>query len=115
MEHSYSHDSFIKSIPFKKIEYNFIITSLEKEIGNVNDDRGNIELLTNTGLEYLLKLGKAFENGTLADSRKIIGLIYPENFTFRESKFQTARVNGIMRCIYLVNNRLQSKKKRDKR
>ena len=40
-----------------KIEYNAAISKLEKEIGNVDDDRENIEYLTNKGLENLLKLG----------------------------------------------------------
>jgi site-specific DNA recombinase len=93
-----------------KIEYNAVISKLEKEIGNVDDDRENIEYLTNTGLENLLKLGDAFDGGTLADSREIIGLIFPENFTFSENKIRTARVNEIINCIYLVNNRLRAKK-----
>ncbi|WP_347053569.1 hypothetical protein [Flavobacterium olei] len=93
-----------------KIEYNAIISKLEKDIGNVEDDRASIEHLTTTGLENLLKLGEAFENGTLANSREMIGLIFPENFTFQESKIKTARVNEMVNCIYLVNNRLRAKK-----
>ena len=58
-----------------KAEYNAIISKLEKEIGNVEDDRANIEQLTNSGLENLIKLGETFENGTLADSREMIGSI----------------------------------------
>ncbi|CAM3684735.1 recombinase family protein [Flavobacterium chungbukense] len=93
-----------------KIEYNAIISNLEKEIGNVEDDRTTIEHLTTTGLENLLKLGDAFDGGTLADSRELIGLIFPENFTFQEQKIRTARVNEMINCIYLVNNRLRAKK-----
>ncbi|WPO77887.1 hypothetical protein [Flavobacterium sp. KACC 22761] len=84
---------------------------MEKEIGNVEDDRANIEQLTNSGLENLIKLGETFENGTLADSREMIGLIFPENFTFEEKKIRTARINEMVNCIYLVNNRLRKKKK----
>lgn len=93
-----------------KIEYNAVISKLEKDIGNVEDDRVSIEHLTTTGLENLLKLGEAFDGGTLADSREIIGLIFPENFTFSENKIRTARVNEMVNCIYLVNNRLRAKK-----
>ena len=63
-----------------------------------------------SGLENLLKLGEACENSSLADTRELIGLIYPENFTFRENQFQTTRINEIVNCIYLVNNRLWAKK-----
>ena len=93
-----------------KKEYNGIISKLEKQIGNADDDKGNIEQLMNTGLENLLKLGEACENSSLADTRELIGLIYPENFTFRENQFQTTRINEIVNCIYLVNNRLRVKK-----
>ncbi|WP_246860147.1 hypothetical protein [Flavobacterium sp. KBS0721] len=93
-----------------KIEYNAAITKLEKEIGNVDDDRENIEYLTNTGLKNLLKLGEAFDNASLADSLEMIGLIYPENFTFQENKIQTARTNEMTNCIYLVINILFVKK-----
>jgi len=93
-----------------KIEYNAVISKFEKDIGNVEDERASIEHLTTTGLENLLKLGEAFDGGTLADSREVIGLIFPENFTFSENKIRTARVNEIINCIYLVNNRLRAKK-----
>lgn len=46
-----------------KIEYNAIISKLEKDIGNVEDNRASIEHLTITGLENLLKLGQAFDRG----------------------------------------------------
>lgn len=69
----------------------------------------------NKGIDNLLKLGNAIENTSLSEARELIGLIYPENFTFRGNDFQTARVNEIINCIYLVNKELAVKKKRDKR
>lgn len=97
-----------------KIEYNAIISKLEKDIGNVEDNRASIEHLTTTGLENLLKLGEAFDGGTLADSRELIGLIFPENFTFQEKKIRTTRINETTNRIYLVNSRLWSKKTEQK-
>lgn len=47
---------------------------------------------------------RGWNGGTLADSREIIGLIFPENFIFSENKIRTARVNKIINFIYLVNN-----------
>ena len=64
----------------------------------------------NKGIDNLLKLGQAFENSSLSEARDLIGLIYPENFTFRGNDFQTTRVNEIVNCIYLVNNELGVKK-----
>lgn len=93
-----------------KNEYSTIIQKLEAQLGETNDDRSNIESLMNQGVENLIRLGTAYEKSNLVESRDLIGLIYPENFTFRGNDFQTARVNEIMRCIYLVNSELEAKK-----
>ena len=93
-----------------KNDYRTIIQKLERQLGEVSDDRGNIEQLMNQGLDNLLRLGETYEKSTLAEARDLIGLIYPENFTFRENDFQTARTNEIVNCIYLVNSKLEAKK-----
>ncbi|WP_231131593.1 hypothetical protein [Flavobacterium hydrophilum] len=59
--------------------------------------------------ENLIKLGEAFDSATLADCIELIGLIFPENFTFKEKKIRTARINEMVNCIYLVNNILLKK------
>lgn len=79
-------------------------------MGNVEEDSGNIGYLMNSGLENLLKLGDDSDNASLADSREMIGIIFPESFTFRENKIQTARVNKIGASIHVINNELELKK-----
>lgn len=93
-----------------KNEYSTIIQKLERQLSEVSDDRGSIEQLMNKGIDNLLKLGEALEKSSLTEARDLIGLIYPENFTFRGNDFQTARVNEIVNCIYLVNKELDVKK-----
>jgi site-specific DNA recombinase len=93
-----------------KADYNSVINKLEKQLACTNFEKGDIEDLMGRGLNNLISLGSAYENATLVEARELIGLIYPENFTFRGSTFQTARVNEIMNCIYLVNNELKAKK-----
>ena len=93
-----------------KNEYGTIIQKLERQLAEVSDDRGSIEQLMNKGIDNLLKLGNAIENTSLSEARELIGLIFPENFTFRGKDFQTARINEVVRCIYLVNSKLQAKK-----
>lgn len=46
----------------------------------------------------------------LSEARSLIGLVYPENFTIQENKIQTARVNSIVKSIYLTNKDLENKK-----
>ncbi len=93
-----------------KADYNSVIIKIEKQLGYTNFEKGDIEDLMSRGLNNLISIGSAYENSTLVEARELIGLIYPENFTFRGSTFQTARVNEILNCIYLVNNELKTKK-----
>jgi len=93
-----------------KSDNNSIITKLEKQLGDTNFEKGDIEDLMSRDLNNLILLGSAYENATLLEIKELIGLIYPENFTFRGSAFQIARVDEIMNCIYLVNNELKANK-----
>ena len=93
-----------------KTEYGKIINRLEIKLSTISDDKQSIEGLLNTGIDRLKQLNFAYTNATLAEARDIIGLIYPENFTFRNNQFQTARVSEIASRIYLINSKLKSKK-----
>ncbi len=97
-----------------KIANSTILKSLERQLSEVTGVKEDVEQLVNQGFGNLLKLGNNLKDSTLVEARDMIGLIYPENFTFRENKFQTARINEIVRCIYLVNKELQAKKKGQK-
>jgi hypothetical protein len=78
-----------------KTEYNAVISKLEKEIRHVDDDR-EYRASNKHGVGKSLKLGEVFDGRILADSRVIIGLIFPLNFTFSENKIRTIRVNEII-------------------
>jgi len=65
-----------------KTEYGKIINRLEIKLSTISDDKQSIEGLLNTGIDRLKQLNFAYTNATLAEAREIIGLIYPENFTF---------------------------------
>ncbi|MGA9638966.1 recombinase family protein [Flavobacterium sp.] len=93
-----------------KNEYGQIINRLESKLDNVSDDTQSIEGLLNIGIDRLLQLNFAYTNANLSEARDLIGLIYPENFTFRNNQFQTARVNEIAARIYLINSMLNDKK-----
>jgi hypothetical protein len=66
----------------------------------------------NRVLNNLISIGSFYENSTLVKARELINL--SRKFHNCGSTFQTARVNEIMNCIYLVNSELKSKKQ-DKR
>jgi site-specific DNA recombinase len=93
-----------------KMEYGQIINRLEIKLNTISDDKQSIEGLLNTGIDRLMQLNLAYSNANLAEARELIGLIYPENFTFRNNQFQTARVNEIASRIYLINSNLSNKK-----
>ena len=93
-----------------KTEYGQILNRLEIQLNNISDDKQSIEGLLNMGIDRLMQVNFAYTNTNLSEAREIIGLIYPENFTFRNNHFQTARVNEIASRIYLINNELEDKK-----
>lgn len=93
-----------------KEDYAVRITNLERELSNVVKDKHSIEMLLDKGIENLIKLNRAYADMDLSEARSLIGLVYPENFTIRENKIQTARINKIVESIYLINNELRIKK-----
>ncbi|OYX82758.1 MAG: recombinase family protein [Flavobacteriales bacterium 32-34-25] len=97
-----------------KSEYGQIINRLEIKLNNISDDKQSVEGLLNMGIDRLIQLNFAYTNANLSEARDLIGLIYPENFTFRNNQFQTARVNEVAGRIYLINSELCSKKNETK-
>ncbi|AWG25854.1 hypothetical protein FK004_11790 [Flavobacterium kingsejongi] len=86
------------------------ISKLESQLSDVGNDKHSIEELLNRGFDNLINLTNIYLNGSLAEARDLIGLIYPENFTIRETQIQTTRTNKIVESIYLINNELRAKK-----
>ncbi|WP_163407113.1 hypothetical protein [Flavobacterium ajazii] len=93
-----------------KEDYHERITNLERELSMVVNEKHSIEELLNKGVDNLIKLNETYADRDLSDKRSLIGLIYPENFTIRENKIQTARVNKIIESICLINRELRAKK-----
>lgn len=93
-----------------KNDYAVRIANLESELSSVANDKHSIEELVIKGVDNLIKLNDTYLKRDLSDARSLIGLVYPENFTIRENKIQTARVNKIVESIYLINKELKAKK-----
>lgn len=70
-----------------KSDYNSVITKLEKQLHDTNFKKGDIEDLMSRGLNNLVSLGSAYEHGTPADARELIGLIYPRKFHVSRKQF----------------------------
>lgn len=93
-----------------KEDYNERIANLERELSLVANEKHSIEELLNKGVDNLIMLNDTYANRDLSDKRSLIGLIYAENFTIRENKIQTARVNKVIESIYFINKELRAKK-----
>ena len=93
-----------------KNDYSTIIEKLESQLSELSNSSEDVEGLLNQGIERLIGLNFAYENTSLGEARELIGLIYPENFTFSGMQIQTARINGVMSAIYVINNELKAKK-----
>lgn len=64
-----------------KSEYGEVIISWRINCNTFQINKQSIEVLLDRGIDKLLRLNKAFEDGALAEARELIGLIFPENFT----------------------------------
>ncbi|URC11662.1 hypothetical protein [Flavobacterium sp. B183] len=93
-----------------KEDYHERITNLERELSMVVNEKHSIEELLNKGVDNLIMLNETYADKDLSDKRSLIGLIYPENFTIRENKVQTARLNQITESIYLIDKELKIEK-----
>lgn len=86
------------------------LVSLNPNYQILGNDKHSIEGLLNRGFENLINLTNIYLNGSLAEARDLIGLIYPENFTIRETQIQNTRTNKIAESICLINSELKVKK-----
>ena len=98
-----------------KSDYGDIINRLELKLSGMKEDSKDIEELLKVGVENLLKLNEYYDHGNWAESRDLIGSIYPENFTFSENQFRTTRVNEVVQLIYYINKQIAPNKKGTKK
>ncbi|PXY47355.1 recombinase family protein [Flavobacterium hydrophilum] len=98
-----------------KSDYGDMVNRLELKLSAIETDSKDIEGLLKTGIENLLKLNEYYETGDWAESRDLIGSIYPENFTISENEFRTARVNEVVWLIYYINKQIALNKKGTKK
>jgi site-specific DNA recombinase len=93
-----------------KVDCEREINTLERKIVQLPNDTRTIEVMTEKGLDNLIRLDERFENGTIKEQREIVGSIYPENLTFDGEHYRIARLNEAVRQIYLIEKELQENK-----
>ena len=82
-----------------KSNFSDVINKLEAKLSGVDIEKEDMEELLQNGVENLLRLHECYENGDWAESRALIGSIYPENFLIEKNEFRTARVNEVVPVI----------------
>ncbi|WP_170245704.1 recombinase family protein [Flavobacterium daemonense] len=98
-----------------KSDYGDMVNRLELKLSAIETDSKDIEGLLKAGIENLLKLNEYYDTGNWADSRDLIGSIYPENFTISENEFRTTRINEVVWLIYYINRQISLNKKGTKK
>lgn len=61
-------------------------------------------------ISHISQLDVLYENGTIAQKRKIIRSVFPEKLTFDGFQFRTTRINEALEYILLVDNEIGGKK-----
>jgi site-specific DNA recombinase len=86
-----------------KIESTARINELEAKLTGFSQQENNIDDLLNKAVFNLSHLSVYWEEGTVAERRKIVGSIFPEKLTFDGFTYRTARVNEAARLIYSLD------------
>ncbi|MEZ5199568.1 MAG: hypothetical protein R2764_25280, partial [Bacteroidales bacterium] len=73
-------------------------------------DSENIEPLWDKAISSIANLDSLYENGNIAQKRKIIGSVFPEKLTFDGIRFRTTRINEALEYIQLMDNELEGNK-----
>ena len=100
---------------YMKSDYGDMVNRLELKLSAIETDSKDIEGLLKAGIENLLKLNEYYDTGNWADSRDLIGSIYPDNFTISENEFRTTRINEVVWLIYYINRQITLNKKGTKK
>ncbi|MBL4675378.1 MAG: hypothetical protein JKY70_04115 [Mucilaginibacter sp.] len=90
------------------------ILIIEDNLLEIKDDGfsvGEVSRLLDDSLAKLTKLNLIYSGAEPEVKREIIGSIFPSKFTFSELKHRTASINPTSELIYLINKKLEGKKK----
>lgn len=80
------------------------ITVLEAKLTGSSQAEKSIDGLLNQAVSNLCRLDSLYEEGTVAQKRKIIGSIYPEKLIFDGFQYRTTRLNEAVRLIYTLGD-----------
>jgi site-specific DNA recombinase len=98
-----------------KSENEYKINVLEAKLAEavaVNSKAENIEPILRKAITKLTRLDTIYSKSTTSEKRELIGSMYPQKFTFEELQHRTAFTSELYSCIYLINSKIASKKRR---
>ncbi len=95
-----------------KSDYGNTLAKLQAKFSGLNSDQDDVEILLNQGIENLYRLNSIYQKSKFVECRDLIGSIYPENLIFDRVGFRTTKINEAVQLMYLINEQLDSNKKR---
>ncbi len=73
-------------------------------------DISNIEPMLEKATANMAHLDILYENGSVAQKRKIVGSIFPEKLTFDGLHYRTTRINEALCVLQMITSKLRGKK-----
>jgi site-specific DNA recombinase len=109
-------DGDIDASDFKAIksENEYKINVLESKISDLKSELvslSEVNTLIDKATANLFNVGLMFNKSDAYDRREMISSIFVENFTFEEIKVRTMKLTEPFKLIYLINKKLNDKKK----
>jgi site-specific DNA recombinase len=94
-------DQVIDANDFKetKLQYQPIIDQLLRKQAEIDSMDSDYKKYSEYGFSLLKNLDKYYEAGDLEAKQKLVGLIFPEKFVFKNNQFRTKKVNTAVALI----------------
>ena len=87
------------SYSFMKPRFKEEILNLKEKLSDLESKETNYTGYLNSGINLLQNLPHYYEAASLPNKQKLIGSIFPENFTIENGKCRTARENEVIRVL----------------
>jgi site-specific DNA recombinase len=74
------------------------ITKLKEKLSELESKETNYTKYLNSGVNLLQNLRQYYEAASIPNKQKLVGSIFPENFTIENGKCRTAKENAVI-CV----------------
>jgi site-specific DNA recombinase len=103
------------SYAFMKPRFKEEIVKLKGQLSDLESKETNYTKYLNSGINLLQNLRQYYEAASVSNKQKLVGSIFPENFTIENGTCRTARENEVIRVLKGFERDFKKKRPRNSR